>query len=149
MKKVLSLLMATLLLTLSLLTMTSCGKVEGKTYVFDSVKCTWDDEATDSQKTELVTVVKFLSGDDTVTVKNVLDKLEDLLTEANKDRSYTFDEGGTLGGTYAGTWTQDGDDIDVKIMGISTTEFEMKMGKLVQSIDDYDCVDAYVYFKKK
>jgi len=26
---------------------------------------------------------------------------------------------------------------------------EMKMGKLVQSIDDYDCVDAYVYFKKK
>ena len=75
--------------------------------------------------------------------------MEDLLTEANKDRSYTFDEGGTLGGTYTGTWTQDGDDIDVKIMGISTSEFEMKMGKLVQSIDDYDYVDAYVYFKKK
>ena len=148
MKKIFAILLVVALLAVSLFVMVACGKVEGKTYVFDSVKCRWDDDATEKQKTDFVNLMKLITGDDTLTTKNVLDKWEDILTEANKNRSYTFDEGGTLGGTFTGTWTQDGDDIDATILGIEN-EFEMKLGKLVQEISDYDYVDAYVYFKKK
>ena len=148
MKKIIAILLAVALLTLSLLVMVACGKVEGNTYAFDSVKCRWDDDATEKQKTDFVNLMKLITGDDTLTTKNVLDKWEDILTEANKNRSYTFDEGGTLGGTFTGTWEKDGDEIDVTIMGI-TTELDIKMGKLVQNVSDYDYVDAYVYFKKK
>ena len=115
MKKLFAILLVVALLAVSLFVMVACGKVEGKTYVFDSVKCRWDDDATEKQKTDFVNLMKLLTGDDTLTTKTVLDKWEDILTEANKNRSYTFDEGGTLGGTFTGRWTQDGDGFAVAV----------------------------------
>lgn len=74
MKRILSLLMAVTFLTLSLLLLTSCGKVAGKTYVFDKAVCKWDDDATAKDKADFAKLFGTLSGDDTVTEKNVLKK---------------------------------------------------------------------------
>ena len=149
MKKILSLCLTVTLLTLSLLTMTACGKVEGKSYLFHHAKCTWDDDVTEGQKEDFVTIMKVLTGDDTLTTKNVLDKWEDILNENNRDRVYTFLPDGKIEGTFTGKWHQEKDgDLEVTLMGIEM-DVELEMGKLYHKVRDYDYIDAVLVFKKK
>ena len=149
MKKILTVILAVSLLALSLLTMTACGKVEGKSYVFHHAKCTWDDDVTEGQKEDFVTIMKVLTGDDSITTKNVLDKWEEILEKNNRDRVYTFLSDGKIEGTFTGKWRQEKDgDLEVTLLG-QEMDVELEMGRLYHKVRDYDYIDAVLVFKKK
>lgn len=149
MKKILTVILAVSLLALSLLTMTACGKVEGKSYVFHHAKCTWDDDVTEGQKEDFVTIMKVLTGDDTLTTKNVLNKWEEILEKNNQDRTYTFLPDGKIEGTFTGKWRQEKDgDLEVTLLG-QEMDVELEMGRLYHKVRDYDYIDAVLVFKKK
>ena len=149
MKKTISLVLALVLFAALLLGLNNLGTVEGKSYVFARAKCRWEDDIPEWQKEDFVTIMKVLTEDESITTKNVLEKYEEMLNQNNQGRIYTFQPDGIVGGTFSGTWQQEPDgELEVTLMDWEMA-VEMKLGRLVQKVRDYDYIDAVLVFKKQ
>ena len=146
MKKFLSIILAVVMLCACLLTMTSCGKVEGKIFEFSHVKMKWAKDATSEQKQAWVDFMSVFTADE-VTEDNVLEKYEAYLTKMMEGHSYAFEDDGNLKGSL-GTWEKDGKNITIKAFGADAVTFKLSFGRLVSEAEDGGLVVKTYYSAK-
>ena len=146
MKKFLSIILAVVMLCACLLTMTSCGKVEGKIFEFSDVKMKWAKDATSEQKQAWVDFISVFTADK-VTEDNVLEKYEAYLKQMMEGHSYAFEDDGNLKGSL-GTWEKDGKNITINVFGADAVTFKLSFGRLVSEAED-DGLIVKTYYSAK